>query len=193
MTESLSQNNEPAENERPTDEQLDDLFVEIDGSGETQSWRAFARAVLACWGAAAPAADGEVGDLVLAMKELAYDVAPYTCDLLNRAADLLERQAAAAPVARLPEDAQVIEPANRTILVPVPAPIPVSERLPEKAEMTDDDEVWVEYPGGEYPLGDTGDYDWEPHKWILSPIAKFTIRENRRWLPAHALPLPEVK
>ena len=96
------------------------------------------------------------------------------------------------PVARLPENVQVIEPANHTILAPIPAPIPVSERLPEKAEMTDDDEVWVEYPGGEYPLGDTGDYDWEPHKWILSPIAKFTIRENRRWLPAHALSLPEV-
>lgn len=34
----------------PTDEELDDLFVEINQSGESQSWRAFARAVLARWG-----------------------------------------------------------------------------------------------------------------------------------------------
>jgi hypothetical protein len=34
----------------PTDEELDELFVEIDQSGEAESWRAFARAVLARWG-----------------------------------------------------------------------------------------------------------------------------------------------
>jgi len=33
----------------PTDEELDELFVEIDQSGEAESWRAFARAVLARW------------------------------------------------------------------------------------------------------------------------------------------------
>jgi hypothetical protein len=36
--------------EPPTDEELDELFVEIDQSGESQSWRAFARAVLEKWG-----------------------------------------------------------------------------------------------------------------------------------------------
>jgi hypothetical protein len=34
----------------PTDEELDELFTEIDQSGESESWRAFARAVLSRWG-----------------------------------------------------------------------------------------------------------------------------------------------
>ena len=34
----------------PTDEELDELFTEIDQGGEALSWRAFARAVLARWG-----------------------------------------------------------------------------------------------------------------------------------------------
>jgi len=37
----------------PTDEELDELFTEIDQSGESQSWRAYARAVLQCWGRSA--------------------------------------------------------------------------------------------------------------------------------------------
>jgi len=32
--------------EPPTDEELDELFIEIDQSGESQTWRPFARAVL---------------------------------------------------------------------------------------------------------------------------------------------------
>jgi len=36
--------------EPPTDEELDELFTEIDQSGEALSWRAFARAVLKRWG-----------------------------------------------------------------------------------------------------------------------------------------------
>lgn len=36
--------------EGPTDEELDELFTEIDQSGESESWRAYARAVLARWG-----------------------------------------------------------------------------------------------------------------------------------------------
>ena len=39
---------EPVE---PTEEELDELFTEIDQSGESESWRSFARAVLARWGA----------------------------------------------------------------------------------------------------------------------------------------------
>jgi len=34
----------------PTDEELDELFTEIDQSGESESWRSYARAVLARWG-----------------------------------------------------------------------------------------------------------------------------------------------
>jgi hypothetical protein len=38
------------EPEGPTDEALDELFTEIDQSGEPESWRVYARAVLARWG-----------------------------------------------------------------------------------------------------------------------------------------------
>jgi hypothetical protein len=41
----------------PTDAELDALFTEVDQGGECQSWRAFARAVLARWGT--PATTGE--------------------------------------------------------------------------------------------------------------------------------------
>jgi len=34
----------------PTDEELDELFTEIDQSGEALSWRTYARAALARWG-----------------------------------------------------------------------------------------------------------------------------------------------
>ena len=43
----------------PTDEELDELFTEIDQSGEALSWRAYARAVLARWGTPAIAAELE--------------------------------------------------------------------------------------------------------------------------------------
>jgi len=38
------------EPEGPTDEALDELFTEIDQSGEPESWRVYARAVLVRWG-----------------------------------------------------------------------------------------------------------------------------------------------
>jgi len=34
----------------PTDEELDELFTDIDQGGEALSWRPYARAVLARWG-----------------------------------------------------------------------------------------------------------------------------------------------
>ena len=40
--------------EGPTDEELDELFVEIDQSGKAESWRDFARAVLARYGHPTP-------------------------------------------------------------------------------------------------------------------------------------------
>jgi hypothetical protein len=73
---------------------------------------------------------------------------------------------------------------------PAIAPIPVSERLPEAGEMNDDNEVWIEEPAFDYPLSDTGDCDIEPGKWVLRRIIPLDMRNNRRWLPAHALPLP---
>ena len=42
------------EPEGPTDEELDELFTEIDQSGEALSWRLYARAALARWGHPTP-------------------------------------------------------------------------------------------------------------------------------------------
>ena len=42
------------EPEGPTDEELDELFTEIDQSGEALSWRLYARAALARWGRPTP-------------------------------------------------------------------------------------------------------------------------------------------
>ena len=71
-----------------------------------------------------------------------------------------------------------------------PAPIPVGERLPEVGDCNDEGEVWIEEPGAEYALGDTGDYDWEPHRYVLRCIEERDHRHNRRYLPHWALPLP---
>lgn len=96
------------------------------------------------------------------------------------AADLLERQAASLPVARLPEDAQVIEPANRTILVPVPTPIPVSERPWERQGWCNKDgRCW-------FGWADEPDASWS----FCKPSERDTATVS---LPAHALPLPELE
>jgi len=49
MVEFLRQQTQP-EPQGPTDDELDELFTEIDQRGESESWRSFARAVLARWG-----------------------------------------------------------------------------------------------------------------------------------------------
>jgi hypothetical protein len=124
-----------------------------------------------CCDAPAPPADGEVAELVEWLQEEADD---YEC---------IGCEDSAAKCKRVAELLQRLSP---------PQPVPVSERLPGPEDMTDDGEVWIEDPGREYPLADAGDYDWEPHKWILRPIGKFDAQNGLRWLPAHALPLPEV-
>jgi hypothetical protein len=72
-----------------------------------------------------PSADGEVGELVawLGVISQQFRLADLNDEAVqtDRAADLLERLA----------EAQVIEPKERTLLVPKAQPIPVSERLPE--------------------------------------------------------------
>lgn len=92
------------------------------------------------------------------------------------------------PVATLPENAQVIEPANRTILVPVPTPIPVSERLPGPEDCVP------------HPRTKRGNWCWgfercevslaRPARWRLMHMEAVEM-EASHWLPAHALPLPE--
>ncbi len=49
MVEFLRQNTQ-SEPQGPTDVELDELFTEIDQSGESESWRSFALAVLTRWG-----------------------------------------------------------------------------------------------------------------------------------------------
>jgi hypothetical protein len=73
---------------------------------------------------------------------------------------------------------------------PAIEPVPVSERLPEPGDVNDDGEVWVEEPPYDYALGDTGDYDSEPGRWVLRPLSSLDKRDKRRWLPHHALPVP---
>lgn len=134
------------------------------------------RAALARWGRPVPPpAEGEVGELVElvgvaagACEHEGYHAEAQAC---RHAADLLQQRAGELERLRL-------------------VPVPVSERSPEAEEMTEDDEVWIEDPGHEYPLADRGDYDWDPHKWVLRPISKFDAKNGRRWIPAPALPLP---
>ena len=85
------------------------------------------------------------------------------------------------PLARLPENAQVIEPANHTILAPIPTPIPVSERLPRPEDCDAEGRCW---------WGDAGDDQFVP-SWRLCEQPDDT--HFTHWLPAHALPLPEVE
>jgi hypothetical protein len=73
---------------------------------------------------------------------------------------------------------------------PAIKPVPVGEGMPGPENVNDDGEVWVEEPAYDYPLADTGDYDTEPGRWVLRPLSSFDKRNNRRWLPHHALPLP---
>jgi len=73
------------------------------------------------------------------------------------------------------------------------APVPVGERLPGKEDCTEYGEVWVIESGYSYALGDTGGYDWEPHRIVLRSIGEFDARYGRTWLPHWALPLPEAQ
>ena len=89
-----------------------------------------------------------------------------------------------APVP-LPDDAQVIEPATHTILVPVPAPVPVSERLPGPDDCDAEGRCWWWVPACP-PNSAFG--DWQLH--LLSE-ASYTAADATHWLPAIALPLPQ--
>jgi hypothetical protein len=74
---------------------------------------------------------------------------------------------------------------------PAIEPVPVSERLPEVGDKNEEGEVWVEEPGGSYSLADTGDYHWEPHRYVLRDIQELDHRHNHRWVPHWALPVPQ--
>ena len=137
--------------------------------------------------------DGEVVELIdealyliRELRDQADDLSPSLelFGLLHNAADLLDRavlarwssQTTPVPVARLPENAQVIEPANHTILAPIPTPIPVCERLPG------DQLCWWFESDEDCGYGSN---------WTLLRI-RGSATGYTHWLPANALPLPEV-
>jgi hypothetical protein len=110
----------------PTDEELDDLFTEIDQSGEALSWRAFARAVLAKWGTPQPPAAGEVAAALIELRSTVMGLGQMgmyvAAQRVERAADLLRRHH--------------------------PQPVPVSERLPLHitGELDDQGTCWNYHP-----------------------------------------------
>jgi hypothetical protein len=62
-----------------------------------------------------------------------------------------------------------------------PQPIPVSERLPEAGGCDAEGRCWQE------ELGTAT----EPPAWNLVPCSRVIEAPSKRWLPAHALPLPK--
>ena len=84
-----------------------------------------------------------------------------------------------APLPVLPEDAQVIEPTEHTILVPARTPVPVSERPWER-------EGWCDEQGRCW-MGDPGGGGFIPSWRLCCPEDAQNMRVS---LPAHALPLP---
>lgn len=73
---------------------------------------------------------------------------------------------------------------------PAPVPVSVDERLPT-AQDCEEGEVWVEEVGSIYAIADTGDYDWEPHRYVLRALSEWDMKRRRRWLPHWALPVPQ--
>ena len=149
-----------------------------------------------------PPADGEVAEVIAVLREIhdCFDIASGMegCGpFVARAADLLQRfaspaylvvtpspEAAAAFGAAhiapgrfelLPDDAQIIEPSERTVLVPALKPVPVSERLPGAEDCDDEGCCWMSTTAT-----DPG--------WVLDYPEHCTNWTH--WLPANALPTP---
>ena len=129
----------------------------------------YARAVLARWGnpVPAPPADGEVAELVELLRHEARDSGPH-------------EGAHPSWCAAMERAAELLQ---RQALVPVS----VSERLPGPEDCDEEGRCWWWYP----PVPEQN-YGY----WIYEDNA---VPERSRlewpdsWLPAHALPLPEVK
>ena len=144
--------------------------VEAAGLGQVD----FARAVLARWGRPAPAppADGEVAELVCTLTGIAHwrrrggpgegDPSPFDI----RQADRLDRAAKLL---------------QRQALVPVS----VSERLPGPEDCDAKGRCWWLRVGGD------GVGDWFQRAPYPS-VTSYAFFRMTHWLPANALPLPEV-
>ena len=112
----------------------------------------------------------------------------YGSELIAFARAVLARwgRPAAAPVAMLPDDALIIEPAEHTLLVPVAQPVAVSERLPGPEDCDEQGRCWLwerdcGYSGCKWALVD--------RTWSLSQSDQ-DLSVYTHWLPFNALPLP---
>ena len=192
-----------------SDQELDDLADATPWHGSPRRFgREVARAAIAAdrarWGRPAPAPAGEVAELVASLRDAAASNerigATQAAVQLTRAADLLEHLAspacpvldpspeviaalkAAGPgriIEPLPEDAQVIEPTEHTILVPACTPAPVAERLPGLGDCDEEHYCWR--------------WNTIGGLWARQPLARKWYEFETHWLPAHALPLPGVE
>lgn len=167
------QSREPASvvGESIDDAELDELFTEIDGSGEPLSWRAYARAVLSRWGhQPTPPAEGEVAEFTQAAKKPEFppprvireDFLPGKQPFVtDRAAELLQQQE--AEIQRLR--------AQQT-------PVPVSDS-PKPKDCDVEGRCWIHMP----------DLGTAPSWRLVDPreIGPY----HTHWLPATSLPLPQ--
>ena len=88
-----------------------------------------------------------------------------------------------------PEEAEMIAAPWSYLQPSLPTPISPSERFPTETDCDAEGRCWV---GSWNKIGDDGEWiaDWE-----LTTPASYTwkgIAHISAWLPAHALPLPEV-
>ena len=192
----------------PTVMEIIKLSEEIEASGLGQV--DFARAILARWGnpAPAPPADGEVAELVAEIRhflagyqkirgldpEHIYSIhrgdkmeAHITVSRLTRAAELLQRQATAYAICERERLHQSTRAADLEVeRQAVPVPVPVSERLPGPEDCDAEGRCWA---GTNASVDTSGDRDIDlPPSWELREVCA----QDDVWLPANALPLPEV-
>ena len=174
--------------------------------GHGCGWQA-ARAVLARYTRQpAPPAAGELGELAVFLRGCADDHYGQGRRQFARAAELLERLASPACVVvkpspelieafkdaltgriePLPDDAQVIKPAERTVLVPALQPVSVSERPWEREGWCDETgRCWWGRAADEFC-----NHDW--HYATRAEVDDFCSDAMPQvTLPATALPLPQ--
>ena len=165
------------EPEGPSDDELDELFTEIDQSGEALSWRLYARATLDRWGRPAVAPVPEPTDEALA------NFTAWFCRNYPGPDTLIHRPEWHAPkVFRAASDA--LARWGR----PTPQPVAVSERLPGPVDCTTNPRTgqgqwcwgWVQHDPAPY----SGRWRMIRREWLAD--------EATHWLPAIALPTPEA-
>ncbi len=187
---------------RPAPAPADELLQAYQ-AGRRDAWLMHGKPVEA---AQEPPADGEVGELAVFLRGCADDHYGQGRRQFARAAELLERLASPACVVvkpspelieafkdaltgriePLPDDAQVIKPAERTVLVPALQPVSVSERPWEREGWCDETgRCWWGRAADEFC-----NHDW--HYATRAEVDDFCSDAMPQvTLPATALPLPQ--